>query len=288
MTSVCRDVDQQQSMAEHAAALLEAGRLHEIVGVRPGATREEVKKACQAARLRTHPDKRGGDAALFRVVEDAVKKLLLYLRDDYRERYRQCVEMEQALAAKERKREEARVAREREMEERARRVHVELSRARDALRRRCTRGTSTRFPTLPRCDVGARVRTDFASLRTRYRKLGQTRSRYAKEGRDVADLVREMCDIMAQARCVVDTAVASCCEDRGICVLFPHLPRTHAKYSALDGLRLASRRISDRIRKAPVGNRQDLEDERDRIAQEAWAIVQSPVSDPDRIDTVVL
>lgn len=265
--------------------MLEAGRLHEIVGVRPGATREEVKKACQAARLRTHPDKKGGDAALFRVVEDAVKKLLLYLRDDHRERYRQCVEMEQALAAKERKMEEARAAREREMEERARRVHVELSRTRDALRRRCARGTSTRFPTLPRCNVGAKVRKDFVSLRERYRKLGQARSRYAKKSRDVADIAREMCDILTQARHAVDTAVASCCEDRGVCALFPHLPRTHAKYSALDGLRLASRRICDRIRKAPVGGRRDLEDERDRIAQEAWAIVQSNAGP---VDAVVL
>ena len=63
-------------MADHAAALLRAGRLHEIVGVRPGATRAEVKKACQSARLRTHPDKQGGDTSLFRIVEDAVQQLL--------------------------------------------------------------------------------------------------------------------------------------------------------------------------------------------------------------------
>ena len=63
-------------MADQAAALLRAGRLHEIVGVRPGATRAEVKKACQSARLRTHPDKQGGDTSLFRIVEDAVQQLL--------------------------------------------------------------------------------------------------------------------------------------------------------------------------------------------------------------------
>ena len=59
---------------ERARELLRAGNFHEVVGVSPGASREEVHAACRAAQLRTHPD-RGGNADLFKVIQDAVEKL---------------------------------------------------------------------------------------------------------------------------------------------------------------------------------------------------------------------
>ena len=57
------------------AALFQAGRLFELVGVDPRALPSELKAACRAAQLRTHPDK-GGSAEEFRVTEAAVQLLL--------------------------------------------------------------------------------------------------------------------------------------------------------------------------------------------------------------------
>ena len=48
------------------------GRLHTIIGFQPGTQGAKLKEACKLARLRTHPDK-GGDAAVFKIVEETVK-----------------------------------------------------------------------------------------------------------------------------------------------------------------------------------------------------------------------
>ena len=61
---------------ERATELLRAGNFHEVVGVSPGASREEGHAACRAAQLRTHPDK-GGNADLFNIIQAAVDKLQL-------------------------------------------------------------------------------------------------------------------------------------------------------------------------------------------------------------------
>ena len=57
------------------AALFQAGRLFELVGVDPRASPAALKAACRAAQLRTHPDK-GGSAEEFRITEAAVQLLL--------------------------------------------------------------------------------------------------------------------------------------------------------------------------------------------------------------------
>ncbi len=337
-------------MAEQAAALLKAGRFHEIVGVRPGATKEDVKKACQSARLRTHPDKQGGDTALFRVVEEAVQQLLYEcprfdgpipawavslfakiegrqndidnwhvqvnelrsditraktdrekaaaqkslataecllagdvedlqnLREDCAKRYRKHVQDQEASAA-----------REEQMMKQAHQKMVQASRERDCLRRRTSRKSSSRFPTLPREAVEA-VRLEFTGLRTKFRKLSQTRSRYAKEGRDVTTVNRELGELMSQARSVADAAVAGRCQARGLHMLFPHLARTHPKYSSLATLRQAHRRLCDRICKARKSGvtRDDLEAEDAEIVRQAWAALTRMSCEPDPVDTNVL
>lgn len=60
---------------QRATDLFQAGRLYELVGVSPGAPLEEVKAACRAAQLRTHPDK-GGDSEIFKLVQQATETLL--------------------------------------------------------------------------------------------------------------------------------------------------------------------------------------------------------------------
>jgi hypothetical protein len=319
-------------MADQAAALLRAGRLHEIVGVRPGATRAEVKKACQSARLRTHPDKQGGDTSLFRIVEDAVQQLLYegprfdgptpgwaaqhiariqekqedvealrgrlaelqntlehcttepdvhrsvavaeallagYTRElrDLRDAYLECYRLHV-------QKEEARAARAEVMMKQAHHKMLQASRERGSLRRRTARTSSTRFPTLPRVDVGA-VGLEFAGLRTKFRKLSQTRSRYAKDGRDVTAIACALGELMKQARSVVDAVVAGRCQARGLHMLFPHLTRKHPKYSSLSTLRLAHRRLCDRISKARKSGvaRGGLEAEDAEIVRQAWVVV---------------
>ena len=319
-------------MADQAAALLRAGRLHEIVGVRPGATRAEVKKACQSARLRTHPDKQGGDTSLFRIVEDAVQQLLYegprfdgptpgwaaqhiariqekqedvealqgrltelqntlehcttepdvhrhlavaeallasYIRElrDLRDAYLECYHRHA-------QKEEARAARTDDMMKQAHHTMLQASRERGSLRRWTARTSSTRFPTLPRVDVGA-VGLEFAGLRTKFRKLSQTRSRYAKDGRDVATIDCELGELLSHARTVADTAVAGRCQARGLHMLFPHLTRKHPKYSSLSTLRLAHRRVCDRISKARKSGvaRGGLEAEDAEIVRQAWVVV---------------
>ena len=76
MVHLLKSTRATDSMAtlERARELFRAGNFHEVVGVSPGASREEVHAACRAAQLRTHPDK-GGNADLFKVIQDAVEKL---------------------------------------------------------------------------------------------------------------------------------------------------------------------------------------------------------------------
>lgn len=185
------------------------------------------------------------------------------LRDAYLECYRLHVQKEEAC-----------VARGEYMMEEAHRKMLRASRERDSLRRRTSRTSSSRFPTLPRVVVEA-VGLEFAGLRTKFRKLSQTRSRYAKDGRDVTAIERELGELMKQARSVVDAVVAGRCQARGLHMLFPHLTRKHSKYSSLSTLRLAHRRLCDRISKARKSGvaRGGLEAEDAEIVRQAWVVV---------------
>ena len=165
---------------------------------------------------------------------------------------------------------------------------LQASRERGSLRRRTARTSSTRFPTLPRVDVGA-VGLEFAGLRTKFRKLSQTRSRYAKDCRDVTAIGCELGELMKQARSVVDAVVAGRCQAHGLHMLFPHLARTHPKYSALSTLRLAHSRLCGRIcraRKSGVA-RGGLEAEDAEIVRQAWAAVTQTSVEAGSLYTVV-
>ena len=166
---------------------------------------------------------------------------------------------------------------------------LQASRERDSLRRRTSRNSSSRFPTLPRAIAGA-IRLEFTGLRAKFRKLSQTRSRYAKEGGDVTIIDGELAALMSQARSVVDAAVAGRCQSRGLHVLFPHIARTHPKYSSLSTLRLAHRRLCDRICKARKSGveRDHLEAEDAEIVRRAWAELTQMSCEPDPDDTNVL
>ena len=59
---------------EEARALLQQGRLHELVGSSLEASPDELRAACKKAQLHCHPDK-GGDPELFRIVREAVNRL---------------------------------------------------------------------------------------------------------------------------------------------------------------------------------------------------------------------
>lgn len=188
-----------------------------------------------------------------------------------------------------REQEEA-AARAKELMERARWRMVQASREKDALRKRCSRKQSTRFPTLPRVDVGS-IRRAYANIRTKFRELSKTRSRYSRNGMDATSLDRQLEELLNQARAIVDAAVASKCEARGLHKTFPRLARSHPKYDCLAPLRKAHRRLWDRLRRA--GAREDLEAMDAEILRQAWELVQSygdatPMSvEADPIDTVV-
>jgi hypothetical protein len=184
--------------------------------------------------------------------------------------------------------EEARAARADDMMKQAHHTMLQASRERGSLRRRTARTSSSRFPTLPRVDVGA-VRLEFTGLRTKFRKLSQTRSRHAKDGRDVTASDRELGELMNQARSVVDAAVAGRCQAHGLQMLFPHLARTHPKYSSSSTFRLAHRRLCDRICKARKSSvtRDDLEAEDAEIVRQAWAVVTQTSVEADSLYTVV-
>ncbi len=61
---------------QRAKDLHRASRLYELIGVKPGASRGDIKAACRAAQLKSHPDKPGGDTELFKLVDDAAQLLL--------------------------------------------------------------------------------------------------------------------------------------------------------------------------------------------------------------------
>ena len=59
--------------ADSARALVQAGRLRELIGVAPNASLEEVRGACKRALLRFHPDK-GGDPEVFKEIQPALQQ----------------------------------------------------------------------------------------------------------------------------------------------------------------------------------------------------------------------
>ena len=59
--------------AANARALVQAGRLRELIGVAPDASPEEMKAACKRALLTHHPDK-GGNAEIFKVIQPALQQ----------------------------------------------------------------------------------------------------------------------------------------------------------------------------------------------------------------------
>ena len=94
---------------------------------------------------------------------------------------------------------------------------------------------------------------------------------------------------MRQARSVVDAVVAGRCQAHGLHMLFPHLARTHPKYSSLSTFRLAHRRLRDRVcreRKSSV-TRDDLEAEDAEIVRQAWAAVTQTSVEVGSLYTVV-
>ena len=214
---------------QRATALHQAGRLYELIGVSPGASRGELKAACRAAQLRAHPDK-GGDTEVFKVLDAAVQLLLndfprfdgppptqaadlmakieerrceidnweawlaalrstlakastdrekaaaqrslataecllagdvtelTSLRDEYFRLHREHARKQEEWAAWDER-----------MMEQARQKAIRAAREKDALRKRRSRKPSTRFPTLPRLDVGA-ARLEYADARAKFRK----------------------------------------------------------------------------------------------------------------------
>ena len=58
--------------ADSVRALIQAGRLRELIDVGPNASPKEVKAACKRALLRHHPDK-GGDPEVFKVIQPALQ-----------------------------------------------------------------------------------------------------------------------------------------------------------------------------------------------------------------------
>jgi hypothetical protein len=61
-------------MAQGRAALSPAGDCYSVLGLAPGATRTDVKRAFRALAHTTHPD-HGGDAGDFRAVKAAYQRL---------------------------------------------------------------------------------------------------------------------------------------------------------------------------------------------------------------------
>ena len=59
--------------ADSARALVQSGRLRELIGVAPNASLEEVRGACKRALLRFHPDKEG-DPEVFKEIQPAIQR----------------------------------------------------------------------------------------------------------------------------------------------------------------------------------------------------------------------
>ena len=318
---------------QRATALHQAGRLYELIGVSPGASRGELKAACRAAQLRAHPDK-GGDTEVFKVLDAAVQLLLndfprfdgppptqaADLMAKIEERRCEIDNWEARLAAlrstlakastdrekaaaqrslataecllagdvteltslrdeyfrlhrEHTRKQEERAAWDERMMEQARQKAIRAAREKDALRKRRSRKPSTRFPTLPRMDLGsARPWREYAETRAKFRKLSQTKSRYARQGMDVTSLDRQLEELLNQARAIVDAAMAAKCEAHGMNMTFPRVARTHPKYDCLTDLRKAHRRLCDRMRKPGAG--EDLEAQDAEILRQAWGILR--------------
>jgi curved DNA-binding protein CbpA len=318
-------------MAEAARALLQAGRIHELLNVKHDTTNAEIKKSCKQARIRNHPDK-GGDLELFKVVENAIELLtnelptfdgnippwlnnirnqIESIRNQVRNLERQHSELAKiGKLIKKRSDVDMRLARavsllqeerekykwffniylqEREEEkamkdeaeraeaerverscERVRRARIQLQKERHALRKRCSRPASNRFPTLPE---GVK-NIHFDKVRKRYRALSQTRSRYTKDEKDTTAIDNEMQVLLVEAQDLANAALNARCEQREIHTSFPRLAKTDPKYDALMSLRLARRRLCDRIRKS--SDREDLQEESAEILRQAWAICRAP------------
>ena len=318
------------SHPQWARTLHQAGRLYELIGVRPGASRGDIKAACRAAQLKSHPDKPGGDTELFKLIDDAAQLLVndvpsfeggaqakdIRAKIEYRRAEidnwgarlvtlrstlakastdREKAAAQRSLATAEcllagdvteltslrdeyfrlhrehaRKQEEWAAWDERMMEQ-ARQKAIRAAREKDALRKRRSRKPSTRFPTLPRVDVGS-ARRECAEIRTKFRKLSQNKSRYARRGMDVTSIDRQLEVLLNQARAIVDAAMAAKCEARGMNMTFPRVARTHPKYDCLTDLRKAHRRLCDRMRKPGAG--EDLEAQDAEILRRAWDLLR--------------
>lgn len=337
-------------MAEAARALLQAGRIHELLNVNHDATHGEIKKACKHARMRNHPDK-GGDLEVFKVVEMAIElltnELPTYERDpmlldnngsippclhhirfrienirnqvrnlerqrfelaktgkltkkrsdvdtrlaravsllqEEREQYKwwfnaflQEREEEKALRDEAERAEAERVERNRE---RARQAKIDLQKERHTLRKRISRPASNRFPTLPN---GVKD-LQFDKVRKRYRALSQTKSRYSKDEKDTTGIDNEMHVLLVEAQDLANAALNTRCEHCEVHTSFPRLAKTDRKYNALTDLRLARRRLCNRIRKSP--NREDLRQASAEILRQAWAISRD--FDINSIDSQIL
>ena len=328
---------------QRANALHRAGRLYELIGVKPGASRGDIKAACRAAQLKSHPDKPGGDTELFKLVDDAAQLLLNDLpsfdgpppaeatvkaaeigcrhneichwethitemgrtlveattdrekaaaqksismagrllegdvkelrssREEYMRLYGTHTQEQEEETVRKQEAQEDDEARGERMMEQARQKMEHASREKDALRKRCSRKLSSRFPTLPKTDVGV-IRRKFAVIQAQFRKLGHSRRLYSKQGRDVTDISQQLGDLLTQARAIVDEALASQCDLHILHKTFPRLARTHPMYECLDGLRQAHRRLWDRLRKHA---REDLAAQDAEIVRQAWELVQS-------------
>ena len=325
-------------MTEHIAALLASGRIYEMVNVRPGASSEEIKKACKSARLRNHPDK-GGDAEVFKLVEAAIELLLnelpnfdgppppwtmslctqieicrnslakfeiqcsefattgkttrakhtadnrllqavselQRLRKLYKELHSQHMQEQADKAARAQREQEEEAARVERMMKIARQRKIQIRREKDALRKRCSRKTSTSFPPLPK----GYADTCFRKLHIRFRRLSQSKSRYMKEGKDVTSIDDEMGELLLQARSMADKIVAAGCESRCVHDRFPRLACTDPRYEHLESLRHANRKLCDRMRKLRKRTDQDesklddLEEQAEEIVRQAWKLCKS-------------
>ena len=73
VTSAPEKMASLELTAASARALIQAGRLRELIGVASDASPEEVKAACKRALLTHHPDK-GGDPEVFKVIQPALQQ----------------------------------------------------------------------------------------------------------------------------------------------------------------------------------------------------------------------
>ena len=155
--------------------------------------------------------------------------------------------------------------------EEVRQKMLQSARDKDSLRKRRSRGVSTRFPTLPRM-LSVAARREYITLRDKFQKLKQTRSRYVLRQVETTSIGRQLDEMMNQARSVIDMAVANSCEAHGVQREFPHLRRTHPKFDSLSELRKAHRRLWDRVRKNSA--REDLVAQDAEIIRQAWELVR--------------